>query len=171
MRPIRISVVKGDITEIDADAIVNPANSLGIMGGGVALAIRRAGGKSIESEAMANAPIQIGRAVATTAGRLKARYVIHAPTMEKPAMRTDEQRVRKAVHAALRVADGLELRKIAMPGMGTGIGGLGPIKAARVMVDEIKSYESRNRFIEEVVLVAYTDDLKNAFEKVLTELK
>ena len=166
-----LTVKKGDITRVVCDAVVNPANSLGYMGGGVAGVIKRVGGLEIEKEAVSKAPISVGSAVATTASLLPCRFVIHAPTMEKPAMRTDEQRVRKAVHAALRVADGLELRKIAMPGMGTGIGGLDPIKAARVMVDEIKSYESRNRFIEEVVLVAYTDDLKNAFEKVLTELK
>ncbi|MEA3458041.1 MAG: macro domain-containing protein, partial [Candidatus Thermoplasmatota archaeon] len=79
---------QGDITQIDCDAIINPANSFGYMGGGVAGAIKRVGGKEIESEAVNKAPIVVGKAIATTAGDLPYEYVIHAPTMKRPAMRT-----------------------------------------------------------------------------------
>ncbi len=76
-----VSVVPGDITELKVDAIVNPANSSGSMGGGVALAIKRKGGQVVEDEAVAQAPIPVGGAVLTTGGRLPCRFVIHAPTI------------------------------------------------------------------------------------------
>jgi len=84
---VRIVVLTGDITKQEVDAIVNPANSMLVMGGGVAGAIKRVGGKEIEDESVKHAPVPVGEAVATGAGRLKAKYVIHAPTMERPAAR------------------------------------------------------------------------------------
>lgn len=86
---VKITVTIGDITVQQADAIVNPANSQLTMGGGAAGAIKRAGGNEIECQAIKRAPIPVGKAVATTAGRLKAKYVIHALTMQRPAMSTD----------------------------------------------------------------------------------
>jgi len=80
----RIIVTKGDITSFGCDAIVNPANSTGSMGGGAALAIKKAGGASIEKEAMKKAPIAVGKAVSTNPGTLNAGFIIHAPTMENP---------------------------------------------------------------------------------------
>src|SRR5205807_5858876 len=77
----RIRVVKGDITALPCEAIVNAANSHLWMGGGVAGAIKRRGGPEIEQEAMRRGPVPVGEAVATGAGRLPARYVIHAVTM------------------------------------------------------------------------------------------
>jgi len=82
-----IVVKRGDLTQIPCDAIVNPANSFGYMGGGVAGAIKRIGGVEIENEAIAKAPIPVGTAVETTAENLPCTFVIHAPTMEQPAMR------------------------------------------------------------------------------------
>jgi len=121
---VRIVVLTGDITEQEVDAIVNPANSMLVMGGGVAGAIKRVGGKEIEDEAVKHAPVQVGEAVATGAGRLKAKYVIHAPTMERPAMRIGKRNVGLSVRGALKCAEGLKIRSMAFPGMGTGVGGL-----------------------------------------------
>ena len=84
-----ISILQGDITAVEADAIVNAANNRLWMGGGVAGAIKRKGGKSIEDEAVRLGPIPIGEAVATTAGNLNAKYVIHAAGMGTD-LRTDE---------------------------------------------------------------------------------
>ena len=165
MKKIKITIMIGDITKIKVDAIVNPANSQGMMGGGVAKAIREAGGRAIESDAMTNAPIPVGLAVATTGGKLNARFVIHSPTMEKPTMKTNVEKVRKAVRAALKKADGLELTKISMPGMGTGVGGLDYAAAAAAMIQEIIDFQQENRFIEEIFLVAYGDKLYSAFLK------
>ncbi|MCX8181526.1 MAG: macro domain-containing protein [Candidatus Methanomethyliaceae archaeon] len=77
-----IKILKIDITICDAEALVNPANSLMSMGGGVAAAIKRAAGPVVEEEAMRNAPIPVGNAIATSAGHLKSKYIIHSPTME-----------------------------------------------------------------------------------------
>lgn len=73
---VRIVVVTGDITQQEVDAIVNPANSMLIMGGGAAGAIKRVGGKEIEDEAVKHAPVPVGEPVATGASRLKAKYVV-----------------------------------------------------------------------------------------------
>ena len=165
-----IRVVKGDITKVEADAIVNPANSLMIMGGGVASAIKRVGGDDIEFEARRHAPVPIGEAVVTSGGKLRAKYVIHAPTMERPAMRTNEAKVRAAVRAALRRAHSLGLRSIAFPGMGTGVGGLDPNVAAKAMIEEVINFLKRGGRISEVLLVAFTDDLYRAFINAASNL-
>jgi O-acetyl-ADP-ribose deacetylase (regulator of RNase III) len=85
MGVLKIEIKQGSILELDCDALVNPANSYGLMGGGLALAIKRSGGKIIEEEAAAKAPIEVGSAVATSAGLLKFKAIIHAPTMKQPA--------------------------------------------------------------------------------------
>ena len=159
---MKIKVLKGDLTEIDADAIVNPANSLGYMGGGVAGAIKRKGGEEIEKEAVEKAPIPVGKAIATTSGRLKCRYVIHAPTMEKPAMRISVDNVRKATRAALELARDMGIKRIAFPGMGTGVGGVKEEDAAKAMIETIKEYLD---FFDEVVLVDINDKMVNAWKK------
>ncbi|GAH84142.1 unnamed protein product, partial [marine sediment metagenome] len=119
-----IIVKLGDLTQINCDAIVNPANSFGYMGGGVAGAIKRVGGAEIEKEVVNKAPIVVGKAVSTSAGRLPCKYVIHAPTMKRPAMRIGVENARLATQAALRLAKEMGLSSIAIPGMGTGVGGV-----------------------------------------------
>jgi len=78
---MRIEILKGSLLDAPAEVIVNPANSRGYMGGGVAGVIKRFGGEEIEEEALRKAPIPIGEAVLTTAGRLRFKGVIHAPTI------------------------------------------------------------------------------------------
>ncbi len=122
---LRVRVLVGDITEFDGDAIVNPANTLMLMGGGVAGAIRRKGGAEIEEEARGKAPVPIGRAVATGAGRLRCRYVIHAPTVGTPGGESSPDRVYLATRAALEEARRIGVRRVAFPLMGAGVGGVG----------------------------------------------
>ncbi|NOZ58092.1 MAG: macro domain-containing protein [Euryarchaeota archaeon] len=165
----RITVVRGDITEVEAEAIVNPSNSYGVMGGGVALAIKRRGGEEIEREAMAKAPIDVGRAVVTTAGRLKARAVIHASTMQRPAQRIGVEEVRLATRAALREASKHGFRSIAFPGMGTGVGGVPVEEAAKAMLEEILHHLSQEALPERVILVAFDEELFSAFKRALEE--
>jgi O-acetyl-ADP-ribose deacetylase (regulator of RNase III) len=162
-----ITVVRGDITRSQAEAIVNPANSKLIMGGGVAGAIRRAGGPAIEREALERAPIRVGEAIATNAGKLAARYVIHAPTMRLPAMSTDLESVEKATSAALRVAKALGLSSIAIPGMGTGVGGVPVVEAAQTMVGAIRQHLSEGTNPKHIFLVSTDETLIRAFESVL----
>ncbi|ADC89088.1 Appr-1-p processing domain protein [Thermocrinis albus DSM 14484] len=148
---MELEVRLGSILEVEADAIVNPANSLGYMGGGVAGVIKKYGGEEIEKEAIAKAPIPVGTAVVTKAGSLPFKGVIHAPTMERPAMETTEEKVRKAVRASLEVADKEGFRVIAMPGMGTGVGGLPKDVAAKAMLEEIRAFKPKN--LKKIILV------------------
>jgi O-acetyl-ADP-ribose deacetylase (regulator of RNase III) len=137
---MQIHLAKTDITEMAVDAVVNPANSLGIMGGGVAGALSRRGGPSIQREAMSLAPIAVGAAVVTNAGQLWAKYVIHAPTMEEPGSKVGVENVRRATRAALLAAAHHGFEVIALPGMGTGLGGVDPADAARAIVDELRAH-------------------------------
>ena len=164
---VTITVTSGDITKLEVDAIVNAANSLLIMGGGVAGAILRAGGSEIQQEANKKAPFPVGKAVATTAGKLKAKYVIHAPTMERPAMPTSKQNVRLATRGALECARQLSIASIAFPGMGTGVGGLNLEEATEVMVAEIKRHVDSDTPLKRIILVGFGTDLTHAFEKAL----
>jgi len=90
-----IKVIRQDITGLKADAIVNAANNKGVMGGGVSGAIKKKGGRVIEEEAVKKCPIEIGDAIFTAAGSLKAKYVIHAATMGLD-FKTDEAKIRNS---------------------------------------------------------------------------
>ena len=169
-RGVNITILTGDITEQKVDAIVNPANSLMIMGGGVAGAIKRVGGKEIEDEAKKHAPVAVGKAIATGAGKLKATHVIHAPTMEMPAMRIDKRNVQSAVRCALECAKQLKINTIAFPGMGTGVGGLSLDEAARTIVNEIKKHIDEGTSLNRIVLVGFSENLTHAFEKAISEI-
>jgi len=162
-----VAVERGDITQTQADAIVNPANSGLIMGGGVAGAIKRAGGPTIEKEAIQRAPVAVGEAVATTAGKLRAKYVIHAPTMARPAMNTNLTSVEKATTAALKVARELRLSSIAIPGMGTGVGGVPVREAAQTMIGAIRRHLSEGTTLKHILLISIDEGLTSAFESTL----
>lgn len=164
---MKVEIVQGSLLEVKADVIVNPANSHGYMGGGVAGVIKRFGGEEIEREAISKAPIPVGSAILTTAGKLKFKGVIHSPTMEEPAMRTSEDKVRKATKAALHLADELCFKSIAIPGMGTGVGRVPKEVAARAMVDEIKKFKPR--CLENIILVDLDEELVKEWEKAMKE--
>jgi O-acetyl-ADP-ribose deacetylase (regulator of RNase III) len=165
---MHVHVAKADITLVPVDAIVNPANSLGIMGGGVSGALKRRGGDKIQQEAMACAPIAVGAAVVTTAGRLYSKAIIHAPTMEEPGMKIGVENVRRATRAALIAAAHHGFETIAMPGLGTGIGGVDKGEAARAMVDELRAHRQPKPITiylvdtEDDMIVAFDEALKNA---------
>src|SRR5207237_7924837 len=122
MPPVELEVVEGDITKLDVDAIANAANDRLWMGAGVAGAIKRAGGEEIEREAVAKGPIPVGEAVATGAGALHARWVVHGAVMGQD-LRTNADLVRMTTASCLRVADELGAESLALPAFGTGVGG------------------------------------------------
>jgi len=165
---MQVHVAKGDLTLLPVDAIVSPANSLGIMGSGVAGAIRRRGGDTIQHEAMACAPIAVGAAVVTSAGRLYAKHVIHAPTMEEPGAKIGVENVRRATRAALIAAAASGLETIAFPGLGTSEGGVDREEAARAMVDELRAHRQQRPGTiwlidaDELMLHAFEEALRNA---------
>src|ERR1700739_4622919 len=118
----KIVLLQGDLTEMDTDAIVNAANNDLQLGGGVAGAIRRGGGPQIQKECDEIGPVPVGGAAITSGGNLKARYVIHAASMQLGG-RTTAQSLRSSTAHALRIASQKEVKTIAFPAIGTGIAG------------------------------------------------
>jgi O-acetyl-ADP-ribose deacetylase (regulator of RNase III) len=141
---MQIHLAKSDISKMAVDAVVAPGNSLGIMGGGVAGVLSRKGGPAIQRETMSLAPIAIGAAVVTNAGVLWAKNVIYAPTMEEPGQRVAVENVSRAMRAALLAANQRSFQVIAVPGLGTGLGGADPAEAARAMVNELRAHRQPN---------------------------
>lgn len=151
VRAVQVDIVQGSILEVEAEAIVNAANSLGFMGGGVAGVIKRAAGVEVEEEARKAAPIPVGKAVLTSGGKTKFKGIIHAPTMPQPAMRIPADNVALATRAALALADEQGFASVALPGMGTGVGGVKPEDAASRMLDQIRAHAARS--LRKVILI------------------
>jgi O-acetyl-ADP-ribose deacetylase (regulator of RNase III) len=158
---MRLELVEGDIAALEVDAIANAANDHLWMGAGVAGAIKRAGGEEIEREAVAKGPIGLGEAVATGAGRLKTRHVLHGAVMGQD-LRTSADLVRRTTASCLRLADELGAESLALPAFGTGVGGFPLDECARIMVEEAQAYEPDS--LERVVFAVYGAEARRAFE-------
>jgi O-acetyl-ADP-ribose deacetylase (regulator of RNase III) len=159
-----VEVVEGDIAALPVDAIANAANDRLWMGAGVAGAIKRAGGEEIEREAVAKGPIAVGDVVATDAGRLPARWVIHAAVMGQD-LRTSADAIASATRRTLEVADELGAESLALPAFGTGVGGFPLDECARLMVGAARSYEPRT--LRRVVFAVYGTEAETAFRSAL----
>ena len=162
---MQVHVAKAELWTLPVDAVVNPANSLGIMGGGIGGALRRQGGDVIPQAAMAAAPIAVGAALVTTAGQLPAKNVIHVPTMEEPGMVIGAENVRRAARAALIAADRNNFKTIAIPGIGTDLGGVPIDEAARAIVEEIRAH--RRPCPETIYVVDTNEYMIAALEEAL----
>ena len=157
---MQLEVVECDIASLEVDAVGNAANDHLWMGAGVAGALKRAGGDEIEREAMARGPIPLGTAVATTAGHLPARHVVHGAVMGQD-LRTDAGLVARTTLACLAVADELGCRSLALPAFGTGVGGFPLDECARVMVGAVRDFEPQS--LERVVFAVFGGDAYDAF--------
>ena len=166
---IDVEVVQGDLISQPVEAIVNAANNELWMGGGVAGAIKSAGGVEIEREAMAQGPVEPGTSIATSAGRLPlpTRWVIHAATMPAATLATDEVLIRAATRSALKKADEVGAQSVGLPALGTGVGGFPIERAARVMVEETVAFGRTAQSVERVVFVVRSAAAKQAFEEAL----
>lgn len=163
---MEITCLQGSLLDVEAQAIVNAANSHGLMGGGVAGIIRRAAGSQVEDEARRQAPIPVGQAVLTSGGRTRFAGIIHAPTMPEPAMRIPVENVKLATRAALRLADAQGFVSLAIPGMGTGVGRVVPEEAAHGMIEEIRQFQGRS--LLSVILVDIDPVMVRAWQTVLS---
>jgi O-acetyl-ADP-ribose deacetylase (regulator of RNase III) len=161
-----IEVRETDITKLEVDAIANAANTRLAHGGGVAGAIVRAGGRSIQDESNARAPIGLGEAVETGAGSLPARWVIHAATMELGGP-TSGDIIRRATRSTLVKADALGARSLALVAFGTGVGGFPLEDAARIEVEEVQRHLDGGSSLETVIFAVRGSDAKEAFERAL----
>ena len=162
---MRLEVCEGDIAAVEADAIANAANDRLWMGAGVAGALKRAGGEEIEQEALAIGGIPVGTAVATSAGRLRARWVIHGAAMGQD-LRTDADLVARTTRSCLEVADELGCRSLALPAFGTGVGGFPLSDCARIMVAEARLFPAQS--LERVIFAVYGGEAYEAFSSALS---
>ncbi|MCE5300759.1 MAG: macro domain-containing protein [Spirochaetia bacterium] len=164
LKHIVLELVHGDIAAVEAGAIVNAANNGLWMGVGVAGAIKSLGGIEIEKEAMAKGPISIGTAVATTAGKLKARYVIHAAVMGED-LYTNAGYIAMATQSSLVLADSLGIDSVALPALGTGVGRF-PIKeCANIMMNAVLNFDRRYpKQLKKVVFVLFSEKAFREFE-------
>ena len=160
-----IKIIQGDITGLKVDAIVNAANNKLVMGGGVAGAIKKKGGKIIEEEAIKKGPIKIGEAVFTQGGSLPVKYVIHAATMGMD-FTTDESKVRESCKNALKVAGQLKIKSIAFPALGCGTGGFPLLAAAKIMAQEIMKHLREDKTsLKEIIFCLYDKEAYDVFNK------
>jgi O-acetyl-ADP-ribose deacetylase (regulator of RNase III) len=160
-----LEVLQADVTKLEVDAIANAANTHLMHGGGVAGAIARAGGPTIQEESRAKAPIGLGEAVETSAGAMPSRWVIHAATMEMD-FQTDAQIIEKATRSTLAKAEELGARSLALVAFGTGVGGFSLDEAARIMVGVAREHEGS---LERIVFAVHGDAAEQAFRNALGE--
>jgi O-acetyl-ADP-ribose deacetylase (regulator of RNase III) len=161
-----IEVREADVTKLDVDAIANAANTQLRHGGGVAGAISRAGGPEIQAESDRAAPIGLGEAVATAAGELPCRWVIHGATMELGGP-TSAAIIRAATASTLAVADEVGARSLALVAFGTGVGGFPLDEAARIEVEEVRRHLESGSGLERVVFAVRGAEATAAFEAAL----
>ena len=162
----KIEVIQADVTRLNVDAIANAANTMLKHGGGVAGAISRAGGPEIQAESDQQAPIGLGEAVATTAGEMPARWVIHAATMELGGP-TSAEVIRKATASTLQLAEELGAGSLALVAFGTGVGGFPVDEAARIEVEEVNRHISAGTGLERIVFAVFGDRNLLAFEEAV----
>lgn len=158
-----VEVLDTDITTLEVDAIANAANTELAHGGGVAGAIARAGGPQIQRESYEKAPIGLGEAVATTAGEMPSRWVIHAATMVLGGP-TSAQIIRDATASTLATADELGARSLALVAFGAGVGGFPLAEAARIEVEEVRRQLEAGSGLERVVFAVRGDKARAGFE-------
>ena len=159
---VRVEV--GDITAYRGDAIVNAANNHLILGAGVAGAIRKAGGPTIQAECDRHGPIRVGEAALTGAGDLPVRWVIHAAAMgDEPV---SEHSIRASTLASLEMAVRQGIRRLAFPVLGSGVGGFDFPRAATVMADAIRESPHTSE-LDEIVFFAFQPERKADLERVL----
>lgn len=161
-----IEVLDADITQLEVDAITNAANTRLMHGGGVAAAISRAGGPQIQRESRNLAPIALGAAVATGAGELPCRWVIHAATMDLGGP-TSAEIIRRATANTLALADELGARTLALVAFGTGVGGFPLHRAAAIEVAEVRRHLGAGSKLRRIVFAVRGEEARSAFEAAL----
>jgi len=171
----RISLIKGDITKLEVDAIVNAANNKLMGGGGVDGAIHRAGGSAIMEECAEirrkQGGCNTGEAVITTAGRLPARYVIHTVGPVWKGGRDNEEKLLASCYtSSLKLAVDNGVRTIAFPNISTGVYGFPKEKAAPIAVDTVVGFLKQDRSIEKVIFCCFDDENYKLIEQALSSV-
>jgi len=166
----KIILLQGDLTEIDTDAIVNAANNDLRLGAGVAGAIRRKGGEQIQRECDAIGSVPVGGAAITSGGRLKARHVIHAASMQLGGA-TTAHALRSSTAHSLRIAAQNNLKTIAFPAVGTGIAGFPMRECAEIMLAEAHRHLQGPTSLQKIQFVLFDKQSLEVFEQVWKEIR
>jgi O-acetyl-ADP-ribose deacetylase (regulator of RNase III) len=169
IRNTNLELVKGDITEAECDAIVNAANEDLVLGGGVAGAIRRKGGPSIQEECNRIGRIKVGEAVITTGGKLRAKYVIHA-VGPRFGEGDEDRKLASATLNSLKIAERQGLRSIAFPAISTGIFKFPVERCAKIMLSTAISYLRGKTALEKVIFYLYDTNTYEVFRETLIGL-
>jgi O-acetyl-ADP-ribose deacetylase (regulator of RNase III) len=164
-----VRIVQGDIARFHGDAVVNAANNHLRMGAGVAGALARAGGPTIQADCddhiRRHGPLEVGDAIVTGAGTLPVRHVIHAAAMgDEPA---SEASIRRATRGSLELCELHDLRSVAFPVLGTGVAGFPFEGSARAMIDEIRRHVELHEVPETVAIFGYTDEQAMTLRRLL----
>jgi O-acetyl-ADP-ribose deacetylase (regulator of RNase III) len=162
----RIELWNGDICHLEVDAIVVPAATSLWMSAGIASEVKRAGGDDIEFAAVAQGPARLGEAIVTPAGRLAAKVVIHAVTLERDR-RTSAAAIEAATRSTLAKARELQVASIAIPALGTGIGGFPLDEAARIVVESVRDELETPSMLEHLIFAIRGAAPFNAFAAAL----
>lgn len=162
----QLELLEGDITELEVDALVNPANKDLKLGSGVAGAILKKGGKSIQKECNRIGGTAVGTAVITGAGELHAKHVIHA-VGPKMGEGDEDRKLSSAVRSALALADRHGLKSIAVPAISTGAFGVPIDRCARITLTEIHRYLQGGTKLDRVVVCLFDSDIFGTFRKEL----
>jgi len=165
----KVNLQQGDITDANVEAVVNAANTHLQLGAGVAGAIRRKGGPAIQQECDAIGPISLGEAATTSGGQLKARYVIHAASMNLGGL-TTEGSLRASTVNSLKRAVEKQLTSIAFPAIGTGIAGFSIDRCAQVMLEEVHKHLTSQTTLQQVLFVLFDDAALKVFQRTLTAM-
>lgn len=162
----QLELIEADITELEVEAIVNAANEKLQLGTGVAGAIKKKGGPSIQKECNRIGSTPVGTAVITGAGELSAKHVIHAvgPQMGEG---DEDRKLSSAVRSALALADRHGLKSIGMPAISTGVYGFPLARCARVTLTEIHRYLQGGTKLERVVVCLFDEEKFNSFRQEL----
>ncbi len=163
-----LELLDGDITEMETDAIVNAANAQLVMGGGVAGAIKRKGGRQIQAQCNEIGGTFVGGAVITTGGDLKARHVIHAvgPRMGEG---NEDEKLRNATLNSLKVADENNLKSICFPAISSGIFGFPIERCAKIMLETTIDYLKGSTGLEKVAFCLFGRESYEVFANRLKQ--
>jgi len=167
---VTLALLRGNIVEVQADAIVNAANSELRGGGGVDGAIHRAGGPAIMQECRKIDGCPTGSAVATTAGRLRAQYVYHAVGPIYSGRSEDAQLLASAYQSCLNLAEQHQVKSIAFPSLSTGVYGYPLEEAAPIALRTVIEHIRQPTSLQQVVFVLFGQDSFQAFEQALSEI-
>ncbi len=166
----RLELIKGDITLLEVDAIVNAANSSLLGGGGVDGAIHNAAGPELLDECQALNGCETGKSKITKGYKLKAKFIIHTVgPVWYGGYRDEPETLASCYQSLLEIAKEKKLKTVAIPGISTGVYGFPKDLAALISINETRRFLNRNSYPEKIIFVAFDDASYETYRKLLEQ--